>query len=64
LPAGRPATPATRLSQHKETTAMWYRHSLYQPSDYVAHTTSGFIPNHSHFLETVTLTIVVQSGVS
>ena len=43
---------------------MWYRHALYQPSDYVAHTTSGFIPNHSHFLETVTLTIVVQSGVS
>jgi len=64
LPAGRPATPATVFSEPKETTAMWYQHSLYQPSDYVAHTTSAFIPHHSHFLETVTLTIVVQSGVS
>jgi hypothetical protein len=43
---------------------MWYRHSLYQPADYVAHTTSSFMPHHSHFMETVTLTIVVQSGVS
>jgi len=43
---------------------MWYRHALYQPSDYVAHATSGFLPHHSQFLETVTLTIVVQSGVS
>ncbi len=43
---------------------MWYRHALYQPSDYVAHTTSAFIPHHSQFLETITLTIVVQSGVS
>ena len=31
---------------------MWYRHALYQPSDYVAHATSGFLPHHSQFLET------------
>jgi hypothetical protein len=43
---------------------MWYRHSLYQPSDYVAHATTAFAPHHSYFLEAVTLTIVVQSGVS
>jgi hypothetical protein len=43
---------------------MWYRHALYQPSDYAAHSPSAFIPHSSHFLETVTLTIVVQSGVS
>jgi hypothetical protein len=43
---------------------MWYRHALYQPSDWVAHTPSTFVPHQSHFLEAITLTIVVQSGVS
>lgn len=43
---------------------MWYRHALHQPTDYVAHTTSAFTPHGSQFLETLTLTIVIQSGVS
>jgi hypothetical protein len=42
---------------------MWYRHPLHQQSDFVAHTPT-FVPNHSSFLETVTLTITVASGVS
>jgi len=43
---------------------MWYRHPLHQQSDFVAHTAPTFVPNYSSFLETVTLTITVASGVS
>jgi hypothetical protein len=43
---------------------MWYRHPLHLQSDFVAHSTPAFVPSHSHFLETVTLTITVASGVS